>query len=127
MNAPFFRNLPANARLLQHIILLFIVSFLSCNKTEKQPKYTVGFSQCTMVNKWRQTMVEGMQRELSFHPEVNFIFKDANGNTQQQVKQIAELIDQKVDLLIVSPNEAAPITPIVEKAYQAGIKVIILD
>ena len=26
-------------------------------------------------------MLEGMQRELSFHPEINFIFKDANGNT----------------------------------------------
>jgi signal transduction histidine kinase/DNA-binding response OmpR family regulator len=80
-----------------------------------------------MVNKWRQTMVEGMQRELSFHPEINFLFKDANGNTQQQIKQIAELINQKIDLLIVSPNEAAPITPIVEKAYHAGIKVIIVD
>ena len=72
-------------------------------------------------------MLEGMQRELSFHPEINFIFKDANGSTDEQIKQINELIDQKIDLLIVSPNVAAPITPIVEKAYQKGIKVIIVD
>jgi ABC-type sugar transport system substrate-binding protein len=80
-----------------------------------------------MVNKWRQTMLKEMERELSFHPEINFIFKDANGSTKKQIDQIQELIDQKVDLLIVSPNEAAPITPIVEKAYSKDIKVIIVD
>jgi signal transduction histidine kinase/AraC-like DNA-binding protein len=80
-----------------------------------------------MVNKWRQTMLADMQRELSFHPEINFVFKDANGNTQEQINQINELIDQKIDLLVVSPNVAAPITPIVEEAYQEGIKVIIVD
>ena len=37
------------------------------------------------------------------------------------------LINQKIDLLIVSPNEAAPITPIVEKAFEKGIRVIIVD
>ena len=72
-------------------------------------------------------MLKEMQRELSFHPEINFIFKDANGVTEKQIEQIQELIDQKVDLLIVSPNEAAPITPIVEKAFTKGIKVIIVD
>ena len=72
-------------------------------------------------------MLKEMERELSFHPEINFIFKDANGSTKKQIDQIQELIDQKVDLLIVSPNEAAPITPIVEKAYSKDIKVIIVD
>jgi signal transduction histidine kinase/DNA-binding response OmpR family regulator len=80
-----------------------------------------------MVNKFRQTMLKEMERELSFHPEINFIFKDANGITGKQIEQIQELIDEKVDLLIVSPNEAAPITPIVEKAFANGIKVIIVD
>lgn len=89
--------------------------------------FRVGFSQCTMVNKWRQTMLEGMRRELSFHPEIEFFFKNADGNTQTQVSQIQELIDQDIDLLIVSPNVAEPITPIVEKAYAKGIKVIIVD
>ncbi|CAN5599047.1 substrate-binding domain-containing protein [soil metagenome] len=72
-------------------------------------------------------MLKEMERELSFHPETNFVFKDANGVTGKQIEQIQELIDEKVDLLIVSPNEAAPITPIVEKAFAKGIKVIIVD
>ncbi len=72
-------------------------------------------------------MLKEMQRELSFHSEINFIFKDANGSTIRQIEQIRELIDEKVDLLIVSPNEAAPITPMVEKAFAENIKVIIVD
>jgi len=99
----------------------------SCSDNKNEKTYAVGFSQCTMVNKWRQTMVEGMQRELSFHPEINFVFKDAGGNTQTQIEQIQELIDKKVDVLIVSPIEAAPITPIIEKAFEKGIPIIIVD
>jgi signal transduction histidine kinase/AraC-like DNA-binding protein len=110
------------------ILIGVAISFLpSCKPGTHQEVYTVGFSQCTMVNKWRQTMLEEMKRELAFHPDIKFIFKDANGETQKQVSQIQELIDRKIDLLIVSPNEAAPITPVVEEAYRKGIRVIIVD
>lgn len=68
-----------------------------------------------------------MNRELSFTPEINFVMMDANGQSAEQVRQIQELINQPIDLLIVSPNEAKPITPIVEKAYQQGIPVIVVD
>ena len=72
-------------------------------------------------------MQESMNRELSFTPEINFVMMDANGQSAEQVRQIQELINQPIDLLIVSPNEAKPITPIVEKAYQQGIPVIVVD
>ena len=32
-----------------------------------------------------------------------------------------------MDLLIVAPNEAAAITPVVEKAYRQGIPVVVID
>ena len=34
---------------------------------------------------------------------------------------------QKVDALIISPNEAAPLTSVVKKAFDAGIPVVVLD
>ncbi|WP_241739212.1 substrate-binding domain-containing protein [Pontibacter beigongshangensis] len=36
-------------------------------------------------------------------------------------------MEQEVDLLIVSPNEAEPITPVVEEAFSKGIPVIVVD
>ncbi len=99
----------------------------SCDFTASDKTYTIGFSQRTNADTWRRTMLENMNRELSFNPDIKFIVKDADGQSARQVRQIQELIDQRVDLLIVSPNAAQPITPIVEKAYQQGIPVVILD
>jgi ABC-type sugar transport system substrate-binding protein len=68
-----------------------------------------------------------MKRELAFHSDVAFLYKDAQYNTQRQVRQIRELVGAGVDLLIVSPNEDQPITPIVEAVYRKGIPVVVVD
>lgn len=68
-----------------------------------------------------------MKRELTFHPNVHFIYRQADGNSQTQVKQVNELLQQKIDLLIISPNEAEPLTPVVEAAFRKGIPVIVVD
>ncbi|MEP7109133.1 MAG: substrate-binding domain-containing protein [Ferruginibacter sp.] len=108
---------------------LAIISLLlvSCNSKKDEKRFTIGFSQCTLGDSWRKTMQKEMERELSFHPEINFIIKDANLSSELQIKQIQELIDQHIDLLLVSPNQAEPITSIVDKAYKKGIPVIIID
>lgn len=108
-------------------VLLTGLLFASCQTTPAKKTYQIGFSQRTGTDTWRKTMLEDMNRELSFNPEIDFLVKDAGGQSDKQVGQIQELINQHVDLLIVSPNAARPITPIVEKAYQQGIPVIILD
>lgn len=98
-----------------------------CEPNTTKKTFRIGFSQRTGADTWRKTMLSSMNLELSFNPEFDFVVKDAGGQSARQVKQIQELIDQKVDLLIVSPNAARPITPIVEKAYQQGIPVIVVD
>ena len=107
------------------ILLLFCTS--SCTRQNKEPGYTIGFSQCIESDAWRKTMLEGMKRELAFHPAVNFIYRQADGNSQQQVAQVKELLQKKIDLLIISPNEAEPLTPVVSEAFSKGIPVIVVD
>ena len=68
-----------------------------------------------------------MERELSFHPEMQLRMLDAHDNSQRQQEQIRELVRGGIDLLIVSPQEAGPVTPAVEEAYQRGIPVVLLD
>ena len=107
--------------------IVFLIFFTwSCTEKTAE-KFTIGFSQCTSADLWRKTMEDDMKRELSFNPEINFEVKDAQGNSSIQIAHIQELIDQPIDLLIVSPNETIPITPIIEKAYNKGIPVIIID
>lgn len=107
---------------------VFMITFLfSCSNAELEKQYTIGFAQCTGGDAWRKAMHDEMNRELSFHPEMELIIKDAKNSTQLQAKHIREFIAQGVDLLIVSPNEAQPITPLVEEAVEKGIPVIIVD
>lgn len=72
-------------------------------------------------------MLEGMKRELAFYPNIRFIYKQADGNSSRQVQQVKELLQEKIDVLIISPNEAQPLTPIVEETFKKGIPVIVVD
>jgi signal transduction histidine kinase/DNA-binding response OmpR family regulator len=107
--------------------LLLLLCLGACTRQNKERVYTIGFSQCVESDAWRKTMLEGMKRELAFHPTVNFIYRQADGNSQQQVTQVKELLQKKIDLLIISPNEAEPLTPVVEEAFSKGIPVIVVD
>lgn len=99
---------------------------ISCSD-KKENSFKIGFSQCTTGDSWRKNMLDGMKRELSFYPEITFEMKDAEGKTEKQNQDIQKFIEEKVDLLIVSPNENKAHIEVIEKAYNAGIPVIILD
>lgn len=92
----------------------------------QKESYTIGFSQCTGLDLWRRTMLDEMKTELSLHPGVNFIYADAHGNSDMQIAQVTAMLD-KLDLLIISPNEAQPLTRVVDEAYRKGIPVIVID
>ncbi|MDO5523801.1 MAG: substrate-binding domain-containing protein, partial [Bacteroidia bacterium] len=68
-----------------------------------------------------------MNIEASNYDNLVILLKDAHENNQLQVEQIRELMNKKVDVLIISPNESDFITPIAVEAYRAGIPTIIVD
>lgn len=72
-------------------------------------------------------MLAGMKRELSFHPEVTLSMLDAHDDSRLQQQQIRELVRTGIDLLIVSPYEAEPVTPAVEEAHRRGLPVVLID
>lgn len=88
-----------------------------------------GFSQCTMVDEWREIMVMEMRREIGFRSDYNieFIVKDANDDNNRQIKDIKELVAAGIDILIVSANEAEQLTATVEEVFNSGIPVVIID
>lgn len=106
-------------------ICLFIL--FACTDRENPRSYTIGFSQCVESDLWRKTMLEGMKKELSFHPNLHFLYEQAEGNSQLQITQVRELVSKGIDLLIISPNEAEPLTPVVEEIFNKGIPVIVVD
>ena len=108
-------------------ILTFIFLLTSCSNNPPEKKFRIGFAQCTGTENWKKATRDGMQRELSFHPGTELIYRSANDNSDIQVMQIKELLRQNIDILLVSPNEAKPLTSVVEEAYNRGIPVVIID
>jgi ribose transport system substrate-binding protein len=90
-------------------------------------KYTIGVSQCNLGEPWRAEMNAQLKAAADQHPELKLIFKDAQNDTLKQRAHVEEFVSAGVNLLIISPKEAAPLTDPVGKAIDAGIPVIVLD
>ncbi|MDR3211541.1 MAG: substrate-binding domain-containing protein [Planctomycetota bacterium] len=97
-----------------------------------EKKWRVGFSQCNLGEPWRANMYEDLKREVAkYANEIELIHKDAQNDTSVQQAQIREFINDfeagNLDILLVSPKEAAPFTPIIGEAFQAGLPVFVID
>ncbi len=89
--------------------------------------YTLGMSQCNLGEPWRVQMNADVKAAADKRPELKVVYKDAQNDTLKQRSHLEEFVSAKVDLIIISPKEAAPLTEPVAKAVQAGIPVIVLD
>ena len=114
-----------------HLLLaslaLSIVGAVSAATPKPGQQWTIGMSQCNLGEPWRVQMNADIRKAAAAQPGLTVVFKDAQNDTLKQRAQIEEFINSKVDLLIVSPKEAAPLTPPVAEAFKRGIPVIVLD
>ena len=104
--------------------MMLCLFMTGCNS--HTPQYRIGVSQC-LDDAWRQKMNYEMERELLLHPDMTLSRRIAYGSNELQCAQIDSFICERVDLLIVSPNEAEQVKPAVTRAYRAGIPVIVAD
>src|ERR1700759_2608295 len=116
--------LPKTAIFFTAIIIMWLGG---CTTPGSEKHYRIGFAQCTGTENWKRATREAMARELSLHPGTELIYRSANDNSELQVRQIKDLLNQNIDILLVSPNEAKPLTSVVEEAYNRGIPVVVID
>lgn len=109
----------------QWIVILFcLIGMTAC--WQDVPRFRIGVAQCS-DDSWRHKMNDEILREAMFYDGVSVEIRSAGDDNRQQAEDVRYFIDKGVDLLIISANEAAPMTPIVEEAYQKGIPVILVD
>ena len=108
------------------IVSVVALCLLMTGCNSRTPQYRIGVSQC-LDDAWRQKMNYEMERELLLHPDMSLSRRIAYGSNELQCAQIDSFIKERVDLLIVSPNEAKQVQPAVTRAYRAGIPVIVAD
>lgn len=89
--------------------------------------YVIGFSQVDFTEPYRQHVDNQMQELIKNYPQFKLVIADGQANDNTQTSQVENFITQQVDILFISPYESAPLTPVVSRAYKAGIPVITLD
>lgn len=96
---------------------------------KKDGPHTICFSNAGVNNPWRVVGWTTMQAEVDLQGDKikEFIVTDAEGSDDKQIADIDDLLaGGKCDVLIVSPNTTAALTPAVEKACQQ-LPVIVFD
>lgn len=113
---------------MKNAILYLLLPLTICCACHRQTRtqFVVGVSQCS-DDAWRQRMNKELETELIFHPELSLRFRQAEANSALQCAQIDSFIAERIDLLIVCPNEAAEVQPAVTRAHRAGIPVVVAD
>lgn len=90
-------------------------------------EYLIGMSQANVAEPYRQQMDDDIRAAAEEIPQFEVVFADAAQDNSQQVADVENFLTQGIDLLIISPNEAAPLTDVVSRAYDQGIPVVVLD
>ncbi len=98
-----------------------------CPKPAAKDHYVIGMSQANRAEPWREAMDSQIAAAAATYPELEVVFQDAAQDNADQVSDVENLLTQGIDLLIISPNEAAPLNDAVKAAWDACIPVIVLD
>ena len=106
--------------------VLAVVIGLHVTSCDSGPRYIIGVSQCS-IDIWRDKLNEELQMSTYTHDNVELRIVSAGDDSEVQIAQINRLVADGVDLLIVAPNQVSTITPALDRAYDAGIPVILID
>jgi ribose transport system substrate-binding protein len=90
-------------------------------------RYIIGVSQANRAEPWREVMDKQIADAAKAYPQLAVIFADARQDNVKQVNDVHDFLTQGVDLLIISPNEADPLTDVIRQAYERCVAVIVLD
>ena len=110
----------------QWLYVVFLTLLFSACSDNNVKKYVIGVSQCS-EDIWRDKLNNELVMSTYQHDNVTLKFASANDNDRLQKQQIEQFIKEGVNLLIVSPNQIHTISSVIDKAYDAGIPVILFD
>lgn len=104
----------------------FFAARARSDMAEASVEKLIGVSLANLSEPWRIAMTEEIRREAAKNSGMRVVVTDAADSSDRQVADVKRLLDYGIDLLIISPNESAALTPVVAEAYRR-VPVIVLD
>jgi len=90
-------------------------------------KWTIGFSNASETNTWRTALREAIQAGAGQYPNVELLITDANDSPAKQVADLEDLLAKGSNGLIIGAATTDVANPILERAQQQNLPVIIVD
>lgn len=93
---------------------------------KKEKSFRIGVSQCSNDD-WRTKLNEEIMMEVMLHDDVEVEIRSADDDSQKQIDDLLYFVRNDFDIIVVAPNEAITLTPVITDIYNKGIPVIIFD
>lgn len=106
-------------------LITLLICLTGCSNGNTR-KHVIGVSQCS-EDAWREKLNRELKTGEYLCDSIEIRLASANDDNKKQIQQINQFIDERVDLLIVSPNQLNTISSAIERAYDKGIPVILYD
>ena len=106
------------------IMLAVLILATGCTSNYK---YKIGVSQC-VGGRWREKAnIEMLSAQHLYDTDVKVIIKNADNRNERQCLQIDSLINEGVDLLVVSPNDYHALNGSLQRAREKNIPIVFFD
>jgi len=114
------------------LVVLLVLALTSASFAIGKTKgIVVGLSNGPFTHSWRVQMIESLQTQIEIYKDKGwvskFIVQNAGSDVNTQIAQIRNMIASKVDLLLINPNSATALNPVIKEAQKAGVIVIEYD
>ena len=108
-------------------LFILLVTLLTATGCTTNYKYKIGVSQC-VGGRWREKAnIEMRSAQHLYDTDVKVIIKNADNNNDRQCRQIDSLVDEGVDLLVVSPNDFHALNGSLQRARNKNIPIVFFD
>lgn len=115
--------------LIKRYIFLLAAAILAVTPTAalaQEESFLVGFAQDNMSSKWRAQQVFELEGALKKFSSIKFVHTDAQGSIAKAARDIEDLHDMGVDLLVVSPQSPTGLNTAISSVYKSGIPVVLI-
>jgi ribose transport system substrate-binding protein len=88
---------------------------------------TIGFSAPAADHGWMAAITNAARAQAQKYGDVKLSVAEGTNDVNAQISQVETFINDKVDAIVLLPFDGAALTPVAQKAMDAGIPVINVD
>ncbi|MFL6124921.1 substrate-binding domain-containing protein [Actinophytocola sp.] len=97
------------------------------DNAKKGKQVTIGFAAPAADHGWIAAITKNAKAQADVFKDVTFKATEGTSNVDQQIAQVESLVNDKVDVLVILPQDGKALTSAGQEAMDAGIPVVNLD